>query len=75
MEFSSKDRLDLLVLQPTAFCNLDCRYCYVPERSNPSRMTVETLRRVCKVVSNSRRLVNQDCLEILWHAGEPRPWG
>jgi len=27
-------RLQLLVIQPTPFCNIDCRYCYLPDRSN-----------------------------------------
>jgi len=67
----TRNRLVLLVLQPTAFCNLDCGYCYVPERTNPARMSEETLRQVCKAVANSQRLFEGDSIEVLWHAGEP----
>ncbi|HVM77726.1 MAG TPA: hypothetical protein VMU06_01825 [Stellaceae bacterium] len=33
----------LLVVQPTPFCNIDCRYCYLPERNSKSVVAPETL--------------------------------
>ena len=30
--------LDLLVIQPTPFCNIDCSYCYLPTRQSKERM-------------------------------------
>jgi uncharacterized protein len=29
-----------LVLQPTSFCNLDCSYCYLPDRRSRHLMSV-----------------------------------
>lgn len=34
-------------------------------------MTRATLAKICQVVANSRRLIGQTLLEVLWHAGEP----
>jgi uncharacterized protein len=59
----------LVVIQPTPFCNLDCTYCYLPDRSNRARMTAETLDRICAQI---RRLTFRDGVcRIAWHAGEP----
>lgn len=33
----------LLVVQPTPYCNLDCDYCYLPERGDRSRLSFEVL--------------------------------
>jgi uncharacterized protein len=66
-----RDRLTLLVIQPTAFCNLDCQYCYVPERTNAARMTEETLRKLCAALAASRWVREGQPIEVLWHAGEP----
>ena len=59
----------LLILQPTAFCNLDCHYCYLPARSERGRMKLAILRTACA------RLAEADVLganlDIVWHAGEP----
>lgn len=60
---------ELLVLQPTPFCNLDCSYCYLPDRSLKARMSRETLEGVGRVILSRGRL-NQD-LTVVWHAGEP----
>ncbi len=61
--------LELLVVQPTPFCNLDCSYCYLPDRSNKRKMTIETLEKVFNWTFSSG-LVSQP-FTLLWHAGEP----
>jgi uncharacterized protein len=61
--------LELLVVQPTPFCNLDCSYCYLPDRANTRRMPLETLEQVFRWVFSSG-LVREPCT-LLWHAGEP----
>jgi uncharacterized protein len=69
-------RLRLLVLQPTPFCNIDCSYCYLPDRAVRARMSLATLDLVCKRVFESGSLDRK--LEIAWHGGEPLtvplPW-
>jgi uncharacterized protein len=59
----------LIVLQPTAFCNIDCRYCYLPDRTNRSRMTPETVERALTRVFRYPTMDSSVLLE--WHSGEP----
>lgn len=61
--------LALLVIQPTPFCNIDCDYCYLPDRSNPRRMSMETLTAATRQVFACGRVGSE--LSIVWHAGEP----
>ena len=61
--------IDLLIVQPTPFCNIDCDYCYLPNRSDRSRMSMDTLRTVFRRVFDSS-LVDTE-LSVVWHAGEP----
>ena len=61
--------LELLVLQPTPFCNLDCSYCYLPDRRSTKRMSRETLACALEWAFASG-LVRQP-FTLLWHAGEP----
>lgn len=61
--------LQLLVLQASPFCNLDCRYCYLPDRGNAQRMALPLLRRVLGQVRDSGLMGPE--LSIVWHAGEP----
>jgi uncharacterized protein len=61
--------LELLVVQPTPFCNLDCSYCYLPDRTDTRRMTLETLDRALQWVAESGLVC--DPFVLLWHAGEP----
>jgi uncharacterized protein len=61
--------LELLVIQPTPFCNIDCSYCYLSDRQNPRKMSLETLDRAFDWVFSSS-LVRQP-FTLLWHAGEP----
>ena len=61
--------LELLVIQPTPFCNLDCSYCYLPDRLDKRKITLETLEKTYNWVFSSG-LVRQP-ITLLWHAGEP----
>jgi uncharacterized protein len=61
--------VEMLVLQATPFCNLDCSYCYLPNRNSKQRMSEQTLERTFERVFASPYL--SDRLTILWHAGEP----
>lgn len=61
--------LELLVIQPTPFCNLDCSYCYLPHRSSTRRIAPETLRRIYEQVLASRWV--RGAFTVVWHAGEP----
>jgi uncharacterized protein len=62
-------RIEMLVLQSTSFCNIDCSYCYLPHRSSTARMSVSTLEKVFDGVFSSPFLSGS--LTVLWHAGEP----
>jgi uncharacterized protein len=61
--------LELLVLQPTPFCNINCSYCYLPDRQSTRRMTAETMERTFRWVFASGLV--RDPFVLLWHAGEP----
>jgi uncharacterized protein len=61
--------LALLVLQGTQFCNIDCRYCDLPNRNKVALMDMRAIEAV------RRRLAGHPLLApvvtLLWHAGEP----
>ena len=59
----------LVILQPTSFCNIDCRYCYLPSRSETARMSFDTLGRIFTWITES--MCGQRDLEVVWHSGEP----
>ena len=61
--------LELLVIQATPFCNVDCTYCYLPNRSSKAKMSEATLERLFAVLLPSPLV--SDELTVLWHAGEP----
>lgn len=61
--------LELLVVQPTPFCNLDCSYCYLPDRTDTRRMSLDTLARTFQWVAESGLV--REPFSVLWHAGEP----
>lgn len=59
------------MIQPTALCNLDCSYCYVPDRQNSERLPFVLLEKLLQAVRSSSLAHEQLELKILWHAGEP----
>lgn len=61
--------IELLIVQPTPFCNIDCSYCYLPDRGNRKRLTTDTLVWLCRRVFTSSFLGER--LSVVWHAGEP----
>lgn len=62
-------KAQLVVIQPTSFCNINCRYCYLPHRALTKRISVETLSQVFKALFDSPFV--SDDIEFVWHAGEP----
>ena len=62
-------RIELLVVQPTPFCNIDCRYCYLPDRSSKTVVSPRTLHNLFSQVFASGW--TSESLSVVWHAGEP----
>lgn len=60
----------LAVIQPTSLCNLNCRYCYVPDRMNAQLMTPAVLRATIEFVLAALPDGQREVV-FLWHAGEP----
>jgi uncharacterized protein len=61
--------LHLLIVQPTPFCNINCDYCYLPNRASKARMTLETVAHIADFVAGAES--SSDELTVVWHAGEP----
>lgn len=61
--------LDLVVIQATTFCNLDCGYCYLPNRDLKSHISIEAVEALFDKIFSSK-LIQKD-FTIVWHAGEP----
>ena len=61
--------LELLVVQPTPFCNIDCSYCYLPDRRNTRKITAEILEQTFAWMFRSGLV--REPFTLLWHAGEP----
>jgi uncharacterized protein len=61
--------LDTVVVQPTPFCNINCSYCYLPDRNVKTVIqqgTIETL--FSKIFASGW---TRGGLTVIWHAGEP----
>lgn len=59
----------LIILQPTAYCNINCSYCYLGHRDDRQLMSpavVEAVRE--KIIA---RIARDASPAIVWHAGEP----
>lgn len=67
----SADRFEttLLILQATPWCNLDCSYCYLPNRSDRSVMGSEVAQAAVRFLE--REGLNQGRVLVSWHSGEP----
>src|SRR5215217_1556233 len=65
----NQSRVELLVIQPTPFCNIDCDYCYLSNRTSTKRLSVNVLKRVVESVFAAGMIGER--LSLVWHAGEP----
>lgn len=59
----------LVVIQPTTFCNLDCDYCYLPDRHLKHTLSLDLLEPIFKNLFASPYI--REKFNIVWHAGEP----
>jgi uncharacterized protein len=68
-DFSHFGPINLIVIQPTSFCNLDCDYCYLPDRHVKNQLSLELIEPIFKTIFTSQ-FFRQDAT-VCWHAGEP----
>jgi uncharacterized protein len=61
--------ISLVVIQPTSFCNLDCDYCYLPDRHLKNQLSLALIEPIFKAIFTSPFLGCE--FTICWHAGEP----
>lgn len=75
----------LLIIQGTPFCNINCSYCYLPDRDRRDRLSIDTLHRIvsrlCEFVQTAPVDMSEPALRVnsvaasevsvVWHAGEP----
>jgi uncharacterized protein len=61
--------IGIVVVQPTPFCNIDCSYCYLPQRHDKTVIQDATVRASFERVFASGWA--SDDLSVIWHAGEP----
>jgi uncharacterized protein len=64
-----REETQVVVLQPTPFCNINCRYCYLSQRSVHQVMASAVLRRILEELFSTSFLAER--VVLLWHAGEP----
>jgi uncharacterized protein len=60
---------ELLVFQGSPFCNIDCRYCYLPNRTSRRAITLPIISAACRGLVCYGLLAPR--VTVLWHAGEP----
>jgi uncharacterized protein len=61
--------LETLVVQPTPFCNINCSYCYLPQRDVTSVIEQSVVTTLFEKVFASGW--TGEGLTVIWHAGEP----
>ena len=68
-----KKHIGLIVIQATPFCNIACKYCYLPNRESRQKMALSSVERIFANVLSSGWL--DDRVTVVWHAGEPMALG
>jgi uncharacterized protein len=58
--------IEKVVIQPTSLCNLNCGYCYLPNRAQNNLMAIAVVEHIATGISQLGHPI-----QIVWHAGEP----
>ncbi len=61
--------INLVVIQPTPFCNLDCDYCYLPHRQVKKQLSLDLIEPIFQTIFTSPFVDRY--FTVCWHAGEP----
>ena len=61
--------INLVIIQPTSFCNLNCRYCYLPDRDRRHELALDLIEPIFKAIFESPFV--DEGFTVCWHAGEP----
>jgi uncharacterized protein len=61
--------IETVVVQPTPFCNINCSYCYLPQRNVSTVMAPETIATLFTKLFDSGWMGPH--VTVIWHAGEP----
>lgn len=61
--------VEMVVVQPTPFCNIDCSYCYLPSRHDKRVIAQETVATLFEKLFASGWARPE--VTVVWHAGEP----
>lgn len=59
----------MVVIQPTGFCNIDCSYCYLPNRNDKHTISLDLVERLFAQLFGMNRTAPE--VTVVWHAGEP----
>lgn len=62
-------KTQLVIIQPTSLCNINCRYCYLSHRTAKKRIKMETISQIAQRLFASSFIADE--VTIVWHAGEP----
>src|SRR3954471_7994619 len=66
---AGRPEVSTVVIQPTAFCNIGCTYCYLPDRNDKHVLSQSTVARLFTELFASGWAAAE--LTVIWHAGEP----
>lgn len=70
MECNSNSKTGtLVIIQPTSLCNLNCKYCYLPFRTENKVLSLELLEKIFDGALKSP--ITFDPITFAYHAGEP----
>lgn len=64
-----KTPLEIVMIQATPFCNINCSYCYLPHRTQKGLFDLDQLPGFFHKLTSASLLGRT--LSIVWHAGEP----
>ena len=69
VDVAAMPRVDVVVVQPTPFCNIACTYCYLPQRDDRTLIEQDTVFNLFSKLFASGWAAPQ--VNVIWHAGEP----